>query len=567
MKLYPALVPLILVLAACGIISTPLLSQQVTFEALVTQRTTSVGDPIRLTFKLSNADGSAFVPPVFSGFQAEGPAKGFRQTNINGRISSEQTYTYTLIPLRTGTLTIGSASISVGRRSYTTTPITITVKPAAPRTESDLTDYFLGLEIDTTRALYVGQGIPIAVRLYTSTNIKSYQLNALPDLAGAYLESLDARDEPVGTITRNGKQYATKVIYRGTLYPQRSGTLDLPPISARLGIETSFFDFRVVVSRTRPVQLRIRSLPTPIPDDFSGAVGAYTFSSHLDPLTLRTGETLRWQLEVAGPGDPKRINPPQLHLSPDSFEVYQPTIHTSSYPDAEGLTYVKTFEYLVAPRAPGLYTPRPTFTYFDTRSQRYETLHLTEQPLTITPGTSSNASLSANGGLASLQPIITDAPLRRQSPLWGTPLFWLLVALTPLSIAIAWWMQYRQSRPLTPKAQHQRILTEAQHRLQVAHAHWQANQPRDFYDAISRALLQYLTDQSGIPAHALTRSELLEHVEAHYGNPTLTRDLDALLQSCEMALYAGLDHALAMPDIYTRAQSWLDRAAAPSTVS
>jgi hypothetical protein len=94
---------------------------------------------------------------------------------------------------------------------------------------------------------------------------------------------------------------------------------------------------------------------------------------------------------------------------------------------------------------------------------------------------------------------------------------------------------------------------EAQKRLATAHQHLQANNTRAFYDEISKASLGFVCDKARIPLSALTKDNVRERLQTLRVNPALVEDFMKIMQTCEMALFAGMDNATAMQATYDKA--------------
>ena len=84
----------------------------VSFEATADARQAVLESYFDVTFTLKNADGNNFTPPSFQDFiVVSGPSRSMQTSIVNGQVSKEEAYIYTLQPRRLGRLTIGSASI------------------------------------------------------------------------------------------------------------------------------------------------------------------------------------------------------------------------------------------------------------------------------------------------------------------------------------------------------------------------------------------------------------------------------------------------------------------------
>ncbi len=141
-----------------------------------------------------------------------------------------------------------------------------------------------------------------------------------------------------------------------------------------------FGSSRIEVIRTvrvRPLKLTVQALPTAgRPPDFSGAVGQFSFNVALDPTDLAVGQLVTATMRIRGIGYIENIASPQIPASPH-IRTYEPR----RAPDDTRSTGV-TFTQVLVPQSTNAVTvPSATFTFFDPRSGRYETL--TEGPFSL----------------------------------------------------------------------------------------------------------------------------------------------------------------------------------------
>ncbi|MDD2764452.1 MAG: BatD family protein [Opitutaceae bacterium] len=131
--------------------------------------------------------------------------------------------------------------------------------------------------------------------------------------------------------------------------------------------------------------LTIKPLPDGAPADFGGAVGQFTFTSKVVPLSVAVGEPITWTLELAGTGNwPDLHGLPAREVSKD-FKVLQPQAKRTP---AEGKLFDGTLneDAVLIPTKPGTYTLGPvSYSYFDPRRGTYQTVKTGQVTVTITP--------------------------------------------------------------------------------------------------------------------------------------------------------------------------------------
>lgn len=528
--------------------------RKVEFVATASATEVVLGDYFNVTYTLKNTDGKKFKPPRFTGFDVQGPSMGQKQYNINGRITYEQNYIYNLIPKRVGTFTIPSASIRANGKTYKTK--SITVKVVKRRTQNINADADVLLVAETSvKEAYVGQSVRLDYTIYTAIDIETYKIMNRPDIKGAFAKDVQNINAPSTQRKINGKTYATKVLYRMILYPQQEGDITINPIAMRIAIAKSFFDHDVQSIYSNDITLNVKPLPDGTPDDFSGAVGNFDMVSTLNTNRVTTDETIVLNLEVTGKGDVKRITPPNLNLPTDSFTVYDPRTDESVVEESGDLVYTKTFEYLISPKHAGELILEPTFSYYDTEKKKYETLKVTERPITILKGVNPHSDakpIDQNTG-GEIRYIKMEGNLHHQSYFYGSIGFWLLLALPFLALGGLLFYKRQQDKinaidPILKKRKKANRI--ALKRLEQAKVHLDANESRAFYDEISKTLWGYVSDKLNIPASEMSKYTIRDQLQAKNVAETQAEQFVKALENCEMALFAGMDNAASMQQTY-----------------
>ena len=545
-------------------------SGQATFKATTDARRVLVNSYLEVTFTLSNAQGAQFSPPGFEDFVvASGPSRSISTTMVNGEVTRTQAYSYTLKPRRTGTLTIGSASILVNRTTLRTKPLTIEVVEGRKGGASAEEQIFIRAEPSTETA-YVGQQVLLDYKLYTTLDVESFNILDESNYQGFFAQDVRRFDGRVMREVIEGVQYTTKVLKRIALFPQQTGQLTIQPLNVQLGVvkegaerRRSFFftpEVRPVPVATEAVDIEVKPLPAGAPGSFTGAVGEYRITASLSSKTATTDDALTFLLTVRGSGDIKRVEAPALSL-PDGFEIYEPkAVEEANLELNASIEGKKVFEYLLLPKAAGEYEFNPSFTYFSPDSAKYITLAPGPYTLRIRQGTGQPKTAQAGllGAQEEVGPLMLNPRLSKiRSPFLGSPFFWVLVALPLLLFGGLLGWRYRQSRqsavdPAERRAQEARRI--AQSRLSQAESHLQAQDNRAFYDEISKAILGYVSDKLSIPRSALSKATLRERLEELSLQPALIDIVLSIIQDCEMALFAGRAEASKMKAIYERAE-------------
>lgn len=549
-----------------------LLSAQPQWEAFADARQVLQNNYFDLTFTLRNAEGSNFQPP--QGLEdrftiISGPARGLRTSIINGQVTRESSWSYTLQPRRTGELTIGPATIEVDGRTLRTRPLTVTALAPGEGAGTDARDYFLRAELSTGRA-YVGEQITLDYKLYTTRDIEGINPMAEPAYEGFFMREVRRFDSRVQREVINGRQYKTRILRRLVLYPQQSGELTIDAYRILLGVVTesdrqSGFFFRRKLSQvpveTEPVSVQVLPLPEPVPDDFSGAVGRFDLKAGIDRTNISTDDALTITLELTGEGDIKRIQAPEWEV-PQGLELYDPRTKTEELiEDPLGVTGRKVFEYLLVPGQAGEYRLQPTFTYFNADSAAYVTERTEVFVVNVSRGSGKTAAVRPGQPEetepAGLRPPAGRIRLRQPgSPGWEQPWFWLLLGLPLLLLSGAWWYRRRHEReaaidPAERRRQQARQI--AAQKLQRAEKLMQQEKVVEFYREVDRAMLGFVSDKLQLPTAELTKENLHERLLAGGADRELADDFVAVLQQCEKARYGGAARPADMQPVYLEA--------------
>ncbi len=555
--------PLLLCLAALG---AALQAQNASFEASAEPAEIVLGDYFELRFTLRNARGTHFVPPDLSAFDVlMGPSQSFRTTIINGQTSSEFSITYTLRPRRPGSWTIGPARIRAQGRTLQSNSVRVRVRPPLPGPDeggAQPPQMFVEVVLSDTVA-WTGQEIIAELKLYTTRDVDSYSILEEPELKGAWVEPLRRFDTRVRREMRRGVQYATKVLRRMAIFPQQTGRLEIPAWRLQLGVVDRrqggmgfFFNTRVtpVVVESAPRHIEVRPLPPGAPPSFTGAVGRFAVQTHVQPTSLTTDDALRITWTISGVGDVKRIDPPVVPLSADSFDLYEPRIvEETIYEDRGLLRGKKVIEVLAIPRYAGWYRIVPSFAWFDTDSLTYREVEPKPWFVEVKPGQGrARSRLAAPAHPADtllIHPFAATTRLRARArpSLWGSPAFYLL-SLLPFALGLiggAVWRWQQRRPPLTPaELRHRKARKLARQRLAQAERLLQQRQYRAFYEALSRALVEYVAWRLHIPFAQLSKAQMATHLAAQGVPEDLRKRYLQLLDTCHKALYAGMAEQL-----------------------
>lgn len=159
-------------------------SQPSPVTAAVDRTTLSMNERVNLTVTVTGSEAGQPQIPVLDGFQIVGTSSASQIRIINGAVSSQVSYRYTLQPTRVGQLVIAPVQVVVDGQTVSTDPITVEVTqgttpsqqapgtsnnhqaPNNPSTSTTETgDIFVEAEVDSPTP-YLSEQITYTFRLY-----------------------------------------------------------------------------------------------------------------------------------------------------------------------------------------------------------------------------------------------------------------------------------------------------------------------------------------------------------------------------------------------------------------
>ena len=295
---------------------------QLQFEARVSKTELGIDERLKIDF-IMNFDADNFVAPEFenSGFAVmSGPSQMVSQVKVNNRYVFNKQYTYFLMPLKKGTLTIKPAYIEFGNKIYKSNPIKITVTDAVNDNPYNNQNAIvknpiklanegveLVAEISNTNP-YLNEPITILYKIYVNNRkaaVVGWKEFSKPKYENFWTqsESIDGDNIKIENVKYKGEIYLSAVLRKTILYPQKSGNLEIEPLNLNVEIEvpTGRVDFmgnlEYVIQNKRVVAgskvINVKALPTPPKGTvFTGAVGTFDYQVTPSTTTLQGDQSL-----------------------------------------------------------------------------------------------------------------------------------------------------------------------------------------------------------------------------------------------------------------------------------
>ena len=463
--------------------------------AVLTSSEVVVGETVRLEIQIDNARASAITPRDIEvpGLQIHYTGESTQMTMRNFSVSSSITYSYTILPEKSGTYKIPPQTIRVGKDNLQTPELTLRVAdsaratagkrgnrapsgsaPAGSGQNAEEKIAFAELLVPKKTA-YVGEIIPVVLRIGFNSRTQLREM-AVPQINGQgfTVQKLSEGEKNLETI--DGQSYVV-FTYKTAISAARPGDFQIGPVEEKANVlvarrssgarrrpfdpfsgedpfsDPFFMPFGGLMEqheisiKSDPVPLEVKSLPSGAPANFSGAIGSFSMTAEANPKRVQVGDPITIKAAIAGRGNFDRMNAPELS-DERGWHKYPPSSNFKQDDDV-GISGTKSFELVVSPNEK-LTTIAPlVFSYFDPAKDRYITLQSEAMPITVegnaqaTPaaGAATGAAVAPNlAGPQKPQDILHQINERGKivhtfAPLYARAGFWL-AQLFPLALAL-----------------------------------------------------------------------------------------------------------------------------------
>jgi len=560
-------------------------SAQVKFEANASKNKLGVNERLRIDFVM-NQDGDNFNPPNFEGFTVVGgPNQSVSNSWINGKRSFKKTYTYFLSPKSRGSFTISQATITIKDEIYKTTPIKIQVTAAVdiPKDPNDPNylaseNIHLVAEVSKTNP-YLNEAITVVYKLYVSPKIAVDNWNEIdtPRYNDFWSQNINTQGQKVQNGTYKGEDYRYLVLRKTVLYPQKTGKLNIEPLTLDLSMRVPsnrrdiFGSFLMTrISKTVSAgnkTIKVKPLPEKgKPADFTGAVGDFKLSVVSSKTELDASESFQLKVKVNGNGNLKLFKLPKISL-PSSLEVYEPEHKENIKTNLSGMQGNISDNYTVVPQYKGKYPiPNISFSYFDLKTESYKRLSSDEIVISVLNGPSNNTTSSAsNGNLnTNKQAVVLNSDQfafiktktnffhKKSNYFFKTNLFWSLLLLPFLTIPLAIFI--RKKKAVRDADVYGNKIRKANKlaRKYLGNAKKSLGKKEAFYIALEKALHNYLKAKLHIESNDLSKDKIKNLLIKKGVEEPIINDFKSILESCELARYTPID-IVTMQEDYDKA--------------
>ncbi len=544
------------------LLNSLILSSQVKFDASVSKSKLGLNERLRVDFVM-NQNGDNFSPPNFENFQViGGPNQSIKTSYVNGERSFSKTYSYFLKPLKKGNLKITQASIEIEGEIYKSLPLEVFITDSVNQPSDSVTQYYNDDDIEL-RALvskgspYLNEPITVIYKLYYKApiNISDARENETPNYKDFWSQTIKIPQLKVQREIYRGQDYNVVEWRKVVLYPQKSGELEISPLSLNLVLDvpTDKRDFfgNVIYDRTSQFistgmrKINVKDLPRAgKPDSFTGAVGQFDFDVILNKSSLRATESFTAELKVNGNGNLKLFDLPNI-LVPNSMELFDPEREELINTNLSGMNGTVSKSFTIIPKFQGNFPIEEVeFSYFDPNTEQYKVLKSPRLTVDVYDGPTIGNSISNDNSnvitsddsfrfiklKGNLKPANRDIFFESQ--------FFYILASSPfvLSLAIIALSAYRKKRK---QSYSESIKAEEKKIKKMLETALSSLGDKDlFYDIIEKCIISSLMLKSSVRMESLNKEKIKEITqEKGFSKETISLII-SLIENCEKAKFS-----------------------------
>lgn len=566
--------------------------EAVTFEMKLSKSKLGINERLRIDFEM-NKDGDDFSPPDFEGFKVlMGPSQSISSSWVNGVRSYSKTYSYTLAPTARGKFKIKQATIIIEGQTYKSLPRDVEVtaavdKPSDQMTVDDIADENLHLVAEVSNSTpFLNQAISVVYKLYVSPRINVSNFRPLdnPKYNNFWSQDMPFSKYNIQNGSYQGQSYRYVILKRVVLYPQKSGKLEIEPLSLDVTLDVptnrrDFFGGRIYTQTNKTVSagkrtINVKALPTEgKPLNFSGAVGNFDFVVSTSKEDLKAAESLQARVKVSGKGNLKLFQLPEPNF-PSALEVYEPEFDENVRTTLSGMQGEVSNSYTIVPSYKGKYPmPSINFSYFNPESGKYQTISSDEIMINVLDGPAELSSTTIGAVPGNKQLVVSSGSqfnfikLKPDLSAIGTNYFfgsrrfylWLILPLCLIPLAIIFGK--RRKAIASDVAGNKLRRANKLARKYLSKAKKALGNKEAFYIALEKALHNYLKAKLKIETSEFSKDKIAALLSQKTVDQTTSEGFIGLLKNCEMARYSPFSQVQMQQD-YDKASeviSYMDK--------
>lgn len=354
------------------------------------------GETFELILHLDDFDTQPDLDVLDKDFTVYNTSTSSKTTVINGKSSSQFEMIVTLMPNRSGNLTI--PAIDVGNQS--TKPISIKVDKKLSNEEASNYQDIFAIGTLATNETYVNVPVLYTLKLYYSTPILSLNPRNF-DIKNSEIKQTNHRRTYQKRI--NGKMYDV-VEESFLIIPHRTGTIAIPPIAMQATIPNTFGQLgtRVKSFSTDAKFLRVKPIPQKIAiKDWFPASDVKISDNWSAGDTIKEGELLTRTVTIKAKGVLSEDIPKLEFKSSDAFNVYPEKPVLEDIEQGGQLISTATYKIGYMPIKQGKTTvPAVTLKWFDIDNSKSQLATIAAKTFDVKKGTIPSTSFNVGSQTA-----------------------------------------------------------------------------------------------------------------------------------------------------------------------
>ena len=414
---------------------------------------------------------------------------------------------------------------------------------------------------------YLNEPITVVYKLYYKAPIRisDARETETPNYKDFWNQTIKIPQLKIKREIYKGQNYNVVEWRKVVLYPQKSGQLEISPLSLNLMLDvpTDKRDFfgNVIYDQTSQYistgmrRINVKDLPlNNMPPSFTGAVGQFEFDVIIDKSSLRATESFQAELKVKGKGNLKLFDLPNL-LVPSSMELFEPQREESINTNLSGMSGSVTKLFTVIPRFQGSFPIEEVeFSYFDPQLETYKTLRSSRLTVDVFDGPTITGSSSNNTNIItpnnSFRFIKTKSNLIKidNSNFFESQLFYVLIS-SPFTMVIAFALLTAYNRTRKSSTKELRRSKEKEINKMIDAANKSLNDKDEFYNLIEKALLKTMLLKFSINIENFNKEKIKSIIKGKGINEKEISKIIQLIENCESAKYSRSSNSIMNNDL------------------